>query len=59
MQVGKMLKCSKNFALSRKWVILDLDKSRMHIAIAGITITIPIKVYITSLLIDGDIKDMR
>lgn len=57
--IRNMLKCSKNFALSRKWVILDLGKSRMHVANTRIATEIPTKVYITSMLTDGDMKDVR
>lgn len=38
-----MLQCSKNFALARKWVILELDKSRVHIVITRETTEIPRK----------------
>lgn len=54
-----MLQCSKDFALSRKWVILELDKSRVHIVIIRITTEIPIKQYIISTQIHEDMKDMR
>ena len=54
-----MLKCSKNFSLSRKQVILDLGKSRMHIVITRITTEIPVKEYMMSMLIEEDMKDMR
>lgn len=45
---------NKNFALFRKCIMLDLDKSRMHTGVTGILI----KVNVTSMLIDGDMKDM-
>lgn len=48
----------KNFALSRKCIIFDLYKSRMNIRVTGITAGILIKVNVTSMLIDGDMKDM-
>lgn len=54
-----MLQCSKDFALARKWVILELDKSRVHIVITRITTEIPIKRYIMSMQIHEDMKDMR
>ena len=54
-----MLQCFKNFALSRKWVILQLDKSRVHIVITRITTEIPIKQYLMSMQIHEYMKDMR
>lgn len=54
-----MLQCSKSFALSRKWAILELDKSRVRIVITRITTETPIKQYIMSMQIHEDMKDMR
>ena len=54
-----MLQCSKNFAVARKWVILELDKSRVHIMITRVTTEIPIKQYIMSMQVHEDMKDMR
>lgn len=54
-----MLQCSKNFALARKRVILELDKSRVHIVITRETTEIPRKQYIMSMQVHEDMKDMR